>query len=345
MAQTTLLSSITRSASYPVDVQGIEASSNCGTLQLILGSDWTLQMIHELPAINIGIYTSDDAKYLDFDIDMSTVNSEYRNKERSLEPIDPYAIAIYDIPESFTFRVTPLFDKYALEAHNDMIDAGEIQIFDTTDKGIVDSNDDNYDSQKWLTPTDTFDITIVFDDSNVSSSGSGGGGSSVTVDTSVDSNSTNPVQNKAIYDFVTGKLSSSDARFINTFNSVSEMEAYSGEVANNDYAYVKETTSSGITYNKYKWSSIDNSWHFEYQLNTSPFTAEQLATINSGLTASDKTNYNNGLTELNSLKTNVGNLSSLETETKTNIVSSINELLDAIKELQTLSIEVKEISQ
>ena len=81
MAQTTLLSSITRSASYPIDVQGIEASSNCGTLQLILGSDWTLQMIHELPAINISIYTSDGAKYLDFDIDMSTVNSEYRNKE------------------------------------------------------------------------------------------------------------------------------------------------------------------------------------------------------------------------------------------------------------------------
>lgn len=178
MAQTTLLSSITRSASYPVDVQGIEASSNCGTLQLILGSDWTMQMIHELPAINIGIYTSDGAKYLDFDIDMSTVNSEYKNKERSLEPIDPYSIAIYNIPESFTFRVTPLFDKYALEAHNDMIDAGEIQIFDTTDKGIVDSNDDNYDSQKWLTPTDTFDITIVFDNSNVSSSGGGGGGGS-----------------------------------------------------------------------------------------------------------------------------------------------------------------------
>jgi hypothetical protein len=186
MAQTTLLSSITRSGSYPVDVQGIEASSNCGTLQLILGSDWTLQMIHELPAINISIYTSDGAKYLDFDIDMSTVNSEYKNKERSLEPIDPYSIAIYNIPESFSFRITPLFDKYALEAHNDMIDAGEIQIFDTTNKGIVDSNDDNYDSQKWLTPTDTFDLTIVFDNSNVSSSGGGGGGGGGSTPTAAD---------------------------------------------------------------------------------------------------------------------------------------------------------------
>lgn len=178
MAQTTLLSSITRTGTYPIDVQGIEASSNCGTLQLILGSDWTLQMIHELPAINISIYTSDGAKYLDFDIDMSTVNSEYRNKERSLEPIEPYSVAIYNIPENFYFKVLPLFDKNALESHNAQIDAGDVSIFNTTEKGIVDSNMSEYDSEKWTTPTSTFDITIVFDNSNISSSGGGGGGGS-----------------------------------------------------------------------------------------------------------------------------------------------------------------------
>ena len=178
MAQTTLLSSITRSASYPIDVQGIEAPSNCGTLQLILGSDWTSQMIHELPAINISIYTNDDAKYIDFDIDMSTVNSEYRNKERSLEPIEPYSVAIYNIPENFYFKVLPLFDKNALESHNAQIDAGDVSIFNTTEKGLVDSNMGEYDSEKWTVPTATFDLTIVFDNSNISSSGGGGGGGS-----------------------------------------------------------------------------------------------------------------------------------------------------------------------
>ena len=175
---TTLLSSITRTGTYPLIVQGIEAPSNCGTLQLILGSGWTLQMIHELPAINISIYTNDDAKYIDFDIDMSTVNSEYRNKERSLEPIDPYSVAIYNIPENFYFKVLPLFDKNALESHNAQIDAGDVSIFNTTEKGIVDSNMSEYDSEKWTVPTSTFDLTIVFDNSNISSSGGGGGGGS-----------------------------------------------------------------------------------------------------------------------------------------------------------------------
>ena len=183
---TTLLSSITRTGTYPLIVQGIEAPSNCGTLQLILGSDWTLQMIHELPAINISIYTNDDAKYIDFDIDMSTVNSEYRNKERSLEPIEPYSVAIYNIPENFYFKVLPLFDKNALESHNAQIDAGDVSIFNTTEKGIVDSNMSEYDSEKWAVPTATFDITIVFDNSNISSSGGGSGETPTAADISYD---------------------------------------------------------------------------------------------------------------------------------------------------------------
>ena len=177
MSQTTLLSSINRTTDYPITVPST-ADSHCGTLQLILGSGWTNQMIHELPTINISILTADGSKFLSFDVNMSTVNEELRNKERSLTPEEPYSIAIYDIPKDITFSITPLFDQYALKAHNDLINDGNIEIFDTTDKGIVDSNDDNYDSQKWLTPTSTFDITIIFDNSNVSSGGSGGGGGS-----------------------------------------------------------------------------------------------------------------------------------------------------------------------
>lgn len=180
MSQTTLLSSINRTTDYPVTVSST-ADNHCGTLQLILGSDWTNQMIHELPAINISILTTDGSKFLSFDVNMSTVNEELRNKDRSLTPAEPYSIAIYDIPKDITFSITPLFDQYALKAHNDLINDGNIEIFETSDKGIVDTDSEDYSSELWTTPTATFDITIIFDNSNVSSGGSGGGGGSTPI--------------------------------------------------------------------------------------------------------------------------------------------------------------------
>ena len=175
MSQTTLLSSINRTTDYPITVSST-ANSHCGTLQLILGSDWTNQMIHELPAINISILTADGSKFLSFDVNMSTVNEELRNKDRSLTPTEPYSIAVYDIPKDITFSITPLFDQYALKAHNDLINDGNIEIFETSDKGIVNTDSEDYTYRLWTTPTSTFDITIIFDNSNVASGGSGGGG-------------------------------------------------------------------------------------------------------------------------------------------------------------------------
>lgn len=179
MSQTTLLSSINRTTDYPITVSST-TDSHCGTLQLILGSNWTNQMIHELPTINISILTADGSKFLSFDVNMSTVNEELRNKDRSLSPAEPYSIAIYDIPKDITFSITPLFDQYALKAHNDLINDGNIEIFETSDKGIVDTDSEDYTYRLWTVPTDTFDLTIVFDDSNISSSGGGGGGSTPT---------------------------------------------------------------------------------------------------------------------------------------------------------------------
>ena len=175
MSQTTLLSSINRTTQYPITVS-TTTDNHCGMLQLILNNDWTEQMIHELPTINLSIYTEDGSKYLSFDINMSTVNEELKNKDRSLSPTEPYSIAVYDIPKDITFSITPLFDKYALKSHNDSINDGNIEIFETSNKGIVDTDSDNYSSELWTTPTSTFDITIIFDNSNVSSGGSSGGG-------------------------------------------------------------------------------------------------------------------------------------------------------------------------
>lgn len=84
--------------------------------------------------------------------------------------------------------------------------------------------------------------------------------------------------------FVNSSISTNTANFIGTFNSVADLEAYSGTVTNNDYAFVTSTDSAGNTlYNRYKYNGT--AWVFEYALNNSGFTASQWAAINSGATA------------------------------------------------------------
>lgn len=86
--------------------------------------------------------------------------------------------------------------------------------------------------------------------------------------------------------FVNSSIATNTANFIGTFNSVAELEAYSGTLTNNDYAFVQTTDSAGNTlYDRYKWNG--NEWLFEYELNNSSFTASQWATINSGGTSAD----------------------------------------------------------
>ena len=88
--------------------------------------------------------------------------------------------------------------------------------------------------------------------------------------------------------FVNSSVSTNTANFIGTFNSVAELEAYSGTVTNNDYAFVVGTDSAGnTTYNRYKYNGNTQQWVYEYTLNNSSFTAAQWATINSGGTAAD----------------------------------------------------------
>lgn len=88
--------------------------------------------------------------------------------------------------------------------------------------------------------------------------------------------------------FVNSSIATNTANFIGTFNSVADLEAYSGTVTNNDYAFVIGTDSAGnTTYNRYKYNGTTQQWVYEYTLNNSSFTAVQWASINSGVTASD----------------------------------------------------------
>ena len=88
--------------------------------------------------------------------------------------------------------------------------------------------------------------------------------------------------------FVNSSIATNTAYFIGTFNSVAELEAYSGTLTNNDYAFVATTDTAGNTlYDRYKYNADTQEWLFEYELNNSSFTAQQWASINSGITSGD----------------------------------------------------------
>ena len=98
-------------------------------------------------------------------------------------------------------------------------------------------------------------------------------------------------QNKlADKEFVNSSIASNTGSLITDngqpFSSVADLEAYSGTLHNNDYAFVVTTDQQGNTiYNRYKYNASTQTWAFEYALNNSSFTAAQFAAINSGITA------------------------------------------------------------
>lgn len=115
--------------------------------------------------------------------------------------------------------------------------------------------------------------------------------------------STNQLADK---EFVNSSIATNTANFIGTFNSVAELEAYSGTLTNNDYAFVVGTDSVGNTvYDRYKYTDATTpaSWIFEYELNNSSFTAAQWNAINSGATTA----------LVNQITTNQGNITTIQT--------------------------------
>lgn len=78
------------------------------------------------------------------------------------------------------------------------------------------------------------------------------------------------------------------------FSSITELEAYTGTVTNNDYAFVTGTDENGnIYYDRYKASVTSDgvTWAKEYRLNNSSFTSDQWAAIQSGITAEKVAQY------------------------------------------------------
>ena len=99
-----------------------------------------------------------------------------------------------------------------------------------------------------------------------------------------------PQNQLADKNFVNSSVATNTANYISDndqpFQSVADLEAYTGPLTNNDYAFVVGTDSAGnTTYTRYKYNATTQTWAAEYVLNNSSFTAEQWAAISSGITA------------------------------------------------------------
>ena len=112
-------------------------------------------------------------------------------------------------------------------------------------------------------------------------------------------------------DFVNSSVSTNTANYISDngdpFTSVAALEAYSGTVTNNDYAFVTGTDADGnVYYDRYKAtvSGASVSWAKEYRLNNSSFTAAQWAAISSGITAAKVAQYDAGVTPVDEVTLN-----------------------------------------
>lgn len=167
MSQYTMLSQVDRSTSYPVKTT-VSAPNNCGTLILMINTPFTEQQLCELPCVNVKILTGANEVLYNFDICLSTVNTNVT----PLGSIEPYCIPIYDVPQSFKLLTQPVFDNYAISAHNECVECGNVEMLSTVN-GIVSQDVSSY---LWTTPTQTFDISVYFDNANVKSGGSSGGG-------------------------------------------------------------------------------------------------------------------------------------------------------------------------
>lgn len=100
-------------------------------------------------------------------------------------------------------------------------------------------------------------------------------------------------------DFVNSSIATNTANFIGRFDSLEELEAYSGPLTNNDYAFVSETDAIGNPRDaRYKYNASSEEWMFEYYLNNSSFTEEQRKAIDSGITAEKVATYDAGMSPL-----------------------------------------------
>lgn len=124
-----------------------------------------------------------------------------------------------------------------------------------------------------------------------------------------------PSNQLADKNFVNNQVSTNTANFVGTYNSLAELQAVTG-ATNNDYGFVIEYDSLGNEYyDRYKYNG--SQWLFEYKVESTPFTAEQWAAIQSGITSAL-------VTKLSALPTNA------------ELTTQLNGKQDTISDLATI---------
>ena len=94
------------------------------------------------------------------------------------------------------------------------------------------------------------------------------------------------LQAYATKEYVSGQVQEYAGTFRGTYDSLAELEATTGN-HHNDYAWVKVTDSDGDNdYDRHKYNGSE--WVFEYRLNNTHFTADELAAIRSGMTTAKR---------------------------------------------------------
>lgn len=178
---TTLINQVSTSTTYPIYVS-VTATNCCGIVNLIL-EDFTEQMSYEIPAINIDIYTINNGKKCLYRPRALTIFTNEINRCESY--------TIMDIPQSCQFAITPIFDKNAVNSHNEMLKVFNVNSKWKTTRGNIpdaeyDANDgyitEINEGEEWTVNTD-FNITLTWDDVNIKAGG--GSGSSPTPPTPI----------------------------------------------------------------------------------------------------------------------------------------------------------------
>ena len=116
--------------------------------------------------------------------------------------------------------------------------------------------------------------------------------------------STNQLTDK---NYVDNSIATNTADYISDngqpFQSLADLEAYSGPLTNNDYAFVVSTDSAGnLLYTRYKYNSTTEQWAEEYTIANPTFTSTQWASIDSGVTANDVTQIGTNKSDIASLQ-------------------------------------------
>ena len=114
------------------------------------------------------------------------------------------------------------------------------------------------------------------------------------IDSTISTTSTNAIENGVMTNFVNSSIQTATADFKGTFTSKQAMDAVTAN--KNDYAFLivynQGEPQTVNHYERYKWvepAVSGSNWAYEYDLNTSGFTAEQWAAINSGVKSEDVT--------------------------------------------------------